>query len=740
MVGSNYTFDHIDYLDYHFNKTTLTRASSFVPLPKILSKQKSIINPKNTNDNACFVYAIIARLNHKKISNNPQRTSNIKKFSKKYNWTSINVPADPGEYKTFEKYNDNIALNIFRYVDEKKEIRPVFISKNNKTRSYHPNLLMISNEEEGAIWHYTAITSIPALLRGITSKHNGADYCLNCFSSSRTAKKLAEHQQLCNSNDFCLVKMPKEKNKFISSTPGKNTLKNPFTIYADIECILKPIITCDNSMDNSFINKTSKHVPSGYSMLVSHAYDKKLNTESVYSGKDCMDVFCYHLNKKVNTIINIPQKPLAPLTEQKIIDFNNAKECFICNKEFTDTDKKCRDHDHYTIKYRGPAHNSCNLMYKVPKSIPIVFHNGSRYDFHLILNPLAKHFDGPFSCLGENTEKYITFSTFKFKKTSNAKKCITYQMKFIDSFRHMGQLLSNLVDNFAKPGKNLINRFYNTNQLCDNDINKFELLLRKGVYPYEYMDSWLKFKHPVPLDKKLYYSKLNDEDISDGDIEHVKKVCDAFKITNLKDYHDLYVKTDVSLLADVLENYRYPSLEVDKLDPAHYLSAPGLSCHFCMKKTGITLELLTDENMLLLIENDTRGGMCNVVKRYAKANNKYMKNYNSTKKSSYLIYLDFNNLYGWAMTKKLPIDSFKWEEDLSTLTPGFIKNCNKNSDIGYLFYVDSTYPNRLREKYRDLPFLPDRMSVNKVNKLICSEYDKTNYVVHILLFKTWFNT
>ena len=194
------------------------------------------------------------------------------------------------------------------------------------------------------------------------------------------------------------------------------------------------------------------------------------------------------------------------------------------------------------------------------------------------------------------------------------------------------------------------------------------------------------------------------------------------------------------MLADVFENCRDTSLKVDKLDPEYYLSAPGLSCHFCMKKTGVTLELLTDENMLLLIENGTRGGMCNVVQRYAKANNKYMKNYDSTKKSSYLIYLDFSNLYGWAMTKKLPIDSFKWEEDLSMFTPDFIKNYNKNSDIGYLFYVDITYPHDLREKYRDLPFLPDRMSVNKVKKLICSEYDKTNYVVHILLFKTWFNT
>ena len=408
----------------------------------------------------------MATLNHAKIANNPRRISNIMRFINNYSWTNIDFPAGPSEYKAFEKYNDNIALNIFCYVNKENEIRPVFISKNNKTRNYHANLLMISNEKS-TIWHYTAIKSIPALLRGITSKNNGDFYCLNCFRSYRTAKKLAVNEDLCNNNDFCLIKMPEDKNKFISSTPGKNTLKNPFIIYADIECLLKPISTCDNSADNSFTIKTSKHVPSGYSILVSHAYDKTKNIQSVYSGKDCMDVFCQDLNEKVNTIINIPQKPMDPLTEQEVIDFNNAKECFICNREFTDADKKCRDHDHYTGKYRGAAHNSCNLMYKVPKSIPIVFHNGSKYDFHLIIKHLAKHFNGPFSCLGENTEKYITFSICKFKKTSNDKKPIAYQMKFIDSFRHMSQSLSNLVDNLAQPSKNvpidtLINRFYNT--------------------------------------------------------------------------------------------------------------------------------------------------------------------------------------------------------------------------------------------------------------------------------------
>ena len=197
----------------------------------------------------------------------------------------------------------------------------------------------------------------------------------------------------------------------------------------------------------------------------------------------------------------------------------------------------------------------------------------------------------------------------------------------------MNQSLSNLVGNLAELNKNLpvntlINRFYNTfHALSDNNIEKFKLLLRKGVYPYEYMRSWKNFKEPVPLNKKSYYSEPNNTNISDDDLEHVKKVCNAFNIANLGDYHDLYVSLDVALLADVFENFRDTTINIDKLDPDYYLSAPGLSGQSSLKKTGVTLELLTDVNMLLLFEKGIRGGMCNAICKYVKTNNEYMKNY-----------------------------------------------------------------------------------------------------------------
>ena len=248
------------------------------------------------------------------------------------------------------------------------------------------------------------------------------------------------------------------------------------------------------------------------------------------------------------------------------------------------------------------------------------------------------------------------------------------------------------------------------------------MLLRKGVYPYEYMDSWEKFSEKSLPSKEDFYSNLNMENIDEIDYRHGNNVFKNFKLENLGDYHDLYVQSDTLLLADVFENFRDMCIKVYELDPAHFLSLPELAWQACFKKTNIELELLTDYDMLLMVEEQIRGGICHSIHRYAKANNKYMKNDNNNEESSYIQYLGTNNLYGGAMSKKLPVNGFRWldSDKINEINEEFIKNYNKNDNKGYILEVDVRYPKRLHDLPCDLPFLPERMEINKCKKLICN--------------------
>ena len=261
---------------------------------------------------------------------------------------------------------------------------------------------------------------------------------------------------------------------------------------------------------------------------------------------------------------------------------------------------------------------------------------------------------------------------------------IPYKIKFIDSFRFLSSSLSSFVDNLSegihsdkctdckscldymitKGGKlifrcfeckknynkdfnnELIKRFANIYEICNEDISKFIMLLRKGVYPYEYIDSWKRFDETSLFDKEAFYSSLNMEDITDVDYTHTKRVFKNLNNKNLGDYHDLYVQSNTLLLPDVFQNFRNKCIEIYELDLAHFLYAPGLAWQVCLKKTEVKLELLTNVDMLLMVEKGIRGGVCHAIHRYAEANNKYMKNYGQNKESSYIQYLEVNNLYG----------------------------------------------------------------------------------------------
>ena len=319
---------------------------------------------------------------------------------------------------------------------------------------------------------------------------------------------------------------------------------------------------------------------------------------------------------------------MIPLTNNENKFYEEQKECHICQKEFwydkneknkLKISQKVRHNCHYTGKFRGATHSICNLNYKVPQEIPAKIHNGSTYDYHFVIKELVEDFKGQFECLGE---KYITFSV-PIKKEHNDDKTSTYKIKFIDSCRFMPSKLSDLADNLseinnkdcktcmerkniksecefigfknnrlnyrckecngtsAKSVNDLIEKFPRMHKFCNGDLNKFVLLLRKGVYPYEYMDSWERFNETSLPDKKYFYSELNLV-ISDKDYLHAQKWFEEF-CTDISDYHDLYVQTDTLLLADVFEKFRDICIEIHGLDPSHFLSAPGLAWQACLK-------------------------------------------------------------------------------------------------------------------------------------------------------------
>ena len=306
-------------------------------------------------------------------------------------------------------------------------------------------------------WHYLAVKSISGLLRGITSNHNGDFYCLNCFHPYTTEKKLRKHERICNDHKFYHLKMPDEDNKILKYIPGEKSLKVPFIIYADLECLLQKINTCQNNPDKSYTEKKATHRPSGYSLVTCCSFDKSKNERKYYRGEDCMKMFCKDLKEQAMKIINYEKKEMIQLNDEEKETHENQKICYICEQEFCANKnnekefrkmRNIRDHCHYTGKYRGTAHSKCNLNYKIPREMPVVFHNGSTYDYHFIIKQLAKEFKRKFDCLGENMEKYITFSVPIEKERDNGKPT-TYKLKIIDSYRFMQDSLSNLVDNLS---------------------------------------------------------------------------------------------------------------------------------------------------------------------------------------------------------------------------------------------------------------------------------------------------
>lgn len=307
----------------------------------------------------------------------------------------------------------------------------------------------------------------------------------------------------------------------------------PFVLYSDLECILES--TDDSKTENI-------HIPHSIAYYLHCSYDNSLSENKVRRGSDCINWFINQLRITAHMVdAKLKENiPMEELTAIQIRDYNDAEFCHICNEAFTPNAIKHRDHCHFTGKYRGPSHPGCNINYIRSHDIPVVFHNMSGYDAYFLIKGIATEFKGRVNLLPINKERYISFT----KKVPGTK----VNLRFIDSLRFMASSLAELASNMSDDDKVI------TQQSCD--IEKFQLVVKKGVFPYEYINNWKKLDEEKLPTIQDFYSNLSNEHVSDKDYMHAQTVWKIFNIKTLGEYSDLYLKTDVLLLADVFENFR----------------------------------------------------------------------------------------------------------------------------------------------------------------------------------------
>lgn len=645
--GSGWTLHEINDLTLNINKHVMFRGSSYIPLPKgIDNNNRCIVNVHN-DDEKCFVWSVLAALHPKKRG--ASAVNQYRKFEKQLNLNGISFPVALDDIDTFERDNPTISINIYVIVkeydpEEKKSTKivvPVRLTKSIK--SNHIHLLMLHEidlndnddnddddyddddggddfvrfrENDSSLkylidnyngkFHYCWIKNLAGLIQAQCTKVNRVkkylcDRCLHYFYSE---SKRNEHTEECMKLNKCKITLPSEEHKWMKFRNFQFKLENPFIIYADFESLLIDVEKNNESKQPKGSYQMHKPFSVGYyfqsrcSQLISYY-------KSYTSEVDCVNWFIDELHEIAKDVWHVFHEfePMN-LTKEEKRAFRQATVCHICDKNFELDDLKVRDHNHYTGAFRGAAHNSCNLKYQQLKMLTVVFHN-LEYDSHFIIEALASKFNGSLHIIPKNAERYMSFTQAIQKSElvtgSNDDEDMNYhenlKLRFIDSFRFLPAALSKIVETIPKENLTITKKEWQ--HLSEDD---FSLITRKGVQPYDYLDDMNKLYEDRLPPIEAFYNRLNDSHISEAEYEHAKKIWNAFEINSLLSYSELYLRTDVLLLADAFENFRNKCMNLYGLEVSYYYSMPGLTFDAMLKYTKVEIELITDIDQLLFVE------------------------------------------------------------------------------------------------------------------------------------------
>ena len=679
--------------------------SSFIPTPAEIAKKQAVINIRNHNNNNCFQYSILAALHP--ASSNVSNSRSYDKYFSELDMTGIETPVALSSIPKFESQNPSISVNVLVY--ENKEAIPVYTSKFCNQRPNHVNLLLLSKNNK---YHYTLIKSLSRLVYGRTESRHKSYVCPYCLHPFRYEHCLQSHLPECSQHPAQHIQYPEQGHNILKFEKFQHMFPVPFVLYGDFE---------------SYIRPNNEHEPSGFCCLrvsIFPEHDHKIYT---YSGDNVIQEFFKYIKKEQDAINEIlsTNLPMNPLTDEEISVHDAATTCFTCEKEFTANNVKVHHHSHITGKYLAPVCNNCNLQFKHRKwnnkyFIPLFMHNARSYDSHFIIKNLHDS-NAKVQVIPTNTEKFLAVQIDS--------------IRFLDSCQFLSSKLDDLVFNMARDGTD---NFVHTKRHFGNDPNVF----KKGVYPYEYVTGPEILTETSLPPREKFYSELVEEGISEEQYDRALEMWQRYDCKTLRDYHDLYLTLDVTLLADVFENFRNMSLREYKLDPAHSWTVPGFAWNCALKMSRVELELITDPDIFLFFENSIRGGISTVSHRYAKANNKYLSDHDPNLPSQYLIYLDANNLYGYSLSQPLPTGKFRFLDNPEVFDIDYV-DCD--GDTGYVLEVDLQYPSHLHDDHNDYPLAPEHMTVTKemisdYNRdslfvgqscLVPNLNDKIKYVTHI---------